>query len=468
MGNVLTDWLATYYDEVEPMQFYREIFPAGSMQPSGVYVPGVYNGIIVSVTKEKRPDGKTRIKRYTVTDELTAIDEVCRGDDFCLMSPITYAGKERSAENARFLYAVVVDLDYVRIRDGVPYGLSSLMERHVELVGRIPRPTFIVSSGTGLHLYYVLTEKIPLYHDSVKVLQAMKHDLTDLIWHDTICDIKSKQDIQQEGIFQGFRVVGTITKKGTRARAFRTGEPVSIEYLNTFIQADTKPLKPRPKKEHLNLAQAKELYPDWYESRIEHGEDRRGIPFSRRIYDDWKKKIISGATVGHRYWCMAMLAVFAEKCSFYDAKLNPSPVTYEELERDAWSLMDHMENLTNDEGNHFTTDDVMKALEFYNEKWLSYPRRAVSYRSGIVIIPKKRNGRKQADHIRMMNFVRDEINRNTEWRNKDGAPTKQATVEEWQLHHPGGRKADCIRETGLSRPTVYKWWNEGLSESVKA
>lgn len=68
----------------------------------------------------------------------------------------------------------------------------------------------------------------------------------------------------------------------------------------------------------------------------------------------------------------------------------------------------------------------------------------------------------------MMNFVRDEINRNTEWRNKDGAPTKQATVEEWQLHHPGGRKADCIRETGLSRPTVYKWWNEGLSESVKA
>lgn len=24
---------------------------------------------------------------------------------------------------------------------------------------------------------------------------------------------------------------------------------------------------------------------------------------------------------------------------------------------------------------------------------------------------------------------------------------------------PDGRKADCIRDTGLSKPTVYKWWD---------
>ena len=24
---------------------------------------------------------------------------------------------------------------------------------------------------------------------------------------------------------------------------------------------------------------------------------------------------------------------------------------------------------------------------------------------------------------------------------------------------PGRRKADCIRDTGLSKPTVYKWWD---------
>lgn len=26
---------------------------------------------------------------------------------------------------------------------------------------------------------------------------------------------------------------------------------------------------------------------------------------------------------------------------------------------------------------------------------------------------------------------------------------------------PEGRKADCIRDTGLSKPTVYRWWKEG-------
>ena len=35
----------------------------------------------------------------------------------------------------------------------------------------------------------------------------------------------------------------------------------------------------------------------------------------------------------------------------------------------------------------------------------------------------------------------------------------EQTVREWQESHPAGKKADCIRETGLSKPTVYKWWN---------
>ena len=32
-------------------------------------------------------------------------------------------------------------------------------------------------------------------------------------------------------------------------------------------------------------------------------------------------------------------------------------------------------------------------------------------------------------------------------------------VYEWRLRNPDGRKAACIRDTGLSKPTVYKWWD---------
>ena len=42
---------------------------------------------------------------------------------------------------------------------------------------------------------------------------------------------------------------------------------------------------------------------------------------------------------------------------------------------------------------------------------------------------------------------------------KDGRPTAQAKVMEWRQQHPDRRKIDCERETGLSRPTVLKWWN---------
>ena len=464
--NELTAYLEQFYDEVEPRDFYRAIFPEGDLQKKGelrekgssVYK---YNGIIVSVTNKKKANGDTLIKRYTLTDDLDMIDEVCQTEDFSLMSPISYVGKERTAENARVMYAIAVDLDKIRIENGVPVGLISLLERHIELAGRIPKPTYIVSSGTGLHLYYVLSEPINLFKDTAKQLQIFKHDLTDLIWHDTICDIMSKKEIQQEGIYQGFRVVGTVTKTGDRARAYQIGDPVSMEYLNRYILNEAHRVTDLSyKRKGLTLQEAKEKYPEWYESRVVRKVKRGSWHISRNLYEWWKRQILSGATVGHRYHCMTMLAIYAQKCSMYDPKHNPDPVTREELERDAWKLFDHMESLTIAENNHFTTDDVMKALLAFDEKWIIYPRRSVEYKSGIYIPANKRNGRKQADHIRLMNFVRDEINHNTDWRNKEGRPDKIDQVRQWRQDHPEGKKADCIRETGLSKSTVYRHWEK--------
>ena len=84
--------------------------------------------------------------------------------------------------------------------------------------------------------------------------------------------------------------------------------------------------------------------------------------------------------------------------------------------------------------------------------------------SGIRIEKNKRNGRKQPEHLKLARFVRDEINgKKDTWRDGNGRPkgsgTKQQIVHEWRTAHPGGRKADCVRDTGLSKPTVYKWWD---------
>ena len=58
---------------------------------------------------------------------------------------------------------------------------------------------------------------------------------------------------------------------------------------------------------------------------------------------------------------------------------------------------------------------------------------------------------------RAIQKINDEVN-GTDWREGNGRKPKREIVEEWLLSHPDGKKADCIRETGLSKPTVYKWW----------
>lgn len=458
MENIFEEWLYQYFDEVEPVEFYRDLFPAGELQTKGDYTKGKYNALIVAVTKEKKKDGKPRIKRYTMTDDLEILEQLQQSDDFCLCSPLTYAGKERSAKNARFAYAIAVDLDKIRTKDGQPVGLIDLWNGHIMRAERIPKPTYIVSSGTGLHLYYVFDQAVALFQDTAKQLQDYKRELTELIWNEGIVDIKDQREIQQEGIYQGFRMPGTITKGGARARAFLTGEKVTLDYMNQFARKH--PVDRFAYKHNLSLAEAAEKYPDWYERRIKNKEPRGVWHISRNVYDWWKREILAGARVGHRYNCLMTLAIYARKCSMYDEKHNPNPVTYEELEADCYEIMDYFESLTDSEDNHFTTGDVMDALEAFEERWLTYPRNSVEYKSGIPIPANKRNGQKQEWHLEEARSIRDIRMRRQgrKWTDGNGRKPKGDIVEQWQQAHPEGRKADCIRDTGLDKKTVYKYW----------
>ena len=75
----------------------------------------------------------------------------------------------------------------------------------------------------------------------------------------------------------------------------------------------------------------------------------------------------------------------------------------------------------------------------------------------------KRNGRKQEQHIRVMNAVRDVLHPDGSWRNKEGRPKGSGTaaekVREYRGEHPEATKADCHRATGLDPKTIRKWWD---------
>ena len=107
--------LEQFLEQVEPFEFYREIFPEGSFERQGHYEDNKPNGIAVSlpgkggsvsgIALEIEGDGKA--KRYIITDDLLKLDDL-RETDFTIMSPISYFGGKRSGKMARFLYALAL------------------------------------------------------------------------------------------------------------------------------------------------------------------------------------------------------------------------------------------------------------------------------------------------------------------------------------------------------------------------
>ena len=177
---------------------------------------------------------------------------------------------------------------------------------------------------------------------------------------------------------------------------------------------------------------------------------------NRALYDWWKKKIFEGAKVGHRYNCLMVLTTFAMKCSMYDPKHNPNPVTYKELEKDCFEFLEYLEGLTDDENNHFTEGDVLDALQLYKNSYINYPRVAVEYRSGIAVPPNKRNGRSQELHLRIARSNKAILKDAGELA-RDGRPSKGDAVLAYLRSHPDDTVTQIAKALSVSRPTVYKY-----------
>lgn len=432
--------LNSLFEEVHYMDFYRDIFPEGSFEERGEYEDGKYNGIAIAIEK-----GSKRAKRMTITDDLDTIADMAGSNDFCLMSPISYAGKSRKSSNARFMYALAIDLDGMTERKHWDFFMEQINRGHemLQFVWGLPRPTYLVSSGSGIHIYYVFKQPIPMFKNIVEELEKLKRRLTWQAWTQGASSLHDK--VQYESLFQGFRVVGTITKDGGRCRAFSVGEKVTVEYLNKFVPEDHRAVS-FVYKSDLLLQDAKKKYPEWYQRRIVEKRPRNTWTCKKAVYDWWIRKLKEGAEQGHRYWCIMTLATYAQKCG----------VPRETLEEDAYGLIPFM----NTKGDEFTEDDVMHALEAYTDSYVTYPIDTIVWRTGIQIEKNKRNFRKQALHLERARAVQNIDYPCGEWRNKEGRPDKLSVVAEWRSEHPEGTKAECIRETGLSKKTVYRWWRE--------
>ena len=442
------------YTEINVYKFFELIYSRNDEMPleecegaSQEHQNHKYHGIATEILKD-------RARHFMIFNDLNFLEEI-KDREFVITSPISYIGRNRTAKNSRFLYAFAIDLDGV--------GKQQIEDIFYQYKNEVmPKPNIIVSSGNGLHLYYILEKPIALF-DNIKILlKRFKYGLIDLVWNGYTSSVKKRQ---YQGIFQGFRIPETKTKFGEIVRAFylENSELYTVERLNHWVTGRRKLVDTEidiinkalyvPKK--LTLKEAKEKYPDWYERRIVKGDkSRKKWHIKRDLYDWWKRTITDNEKVveGHRYFCIMSLAMYGLKCD----------IPYEEVKADAYSFLEEMESKTGNQDNHFTEEDIEDALKAYKESYMTFPRKDIEVVTGISIPPNKRNYQKQKDHLEEIRMIRDlrMKRQGKKWTDNNGRKSKKDEVISYLLFNQNATKYKCIKETGLSKPTVYKYWEE--------
>jgi hypothetical protein len=441
-------YLVNQYEELSGYDFYRYIFPNNENQgelntdfskPNAIYL----------YEDEKDKDSTRRLRRRIMLNDTWKDDykNYVEKNISTLCSGLSYRNRTNKIVNAQKMNALVFDLDGVGQKE-----LKNLFNRFDGEPkagwGRtLPRPTFLVSSGSGLHLYYVFNEPIDLYPNIKLQLKSLKHNLTFRMW-----DYKSttqNKEIQYQSINQGFRMVGSLNNKyNTVIRAFKIGEKVNLEYLNRYAKEENKvDLNKRFRPSTMSRAEAKEKYPEWYQRVvIDKNKVRNKWHINRNLYDWWKSKAeeIKG---GHRYFFLMCMSIYACKCD----------VSKKELKADMYEVFKVLKDI--DHNNPLTKYDIESALEAYDKEYYNFKIEDIEKLTDIRIERNKRNYQKQKDHLEEARAVRDirMKRQGKKWDDNNGRPSKEKLVKEYIKNHPGENPTQIAKILNISRSTVYKY-----------
>ena len=456
------EFMAANFEQIDPIDFYKELFPNNETRQEAKVNTHYQQPNAVFLYKTDT-DKQHRMIMYKDTWEDDYIQYV-ENNNLALCGGLAYRGNKNLLANAQRMNALIIDLDGVRIQEIQNFLELSTWDPATKAYA-VPRPTFIALSGSGLHLYYQLDNPIDLFPNIKLQLKQLKYRLTFRCWQ--YKSTSTVKDIQYQSINQAFRMVGSTNYKyGTEVVAFRTGDKVSLDYLNSYVKPEyrvdiTRQFQPTK----MSLKQAQESYPEWYERKIVNKDrsDRKRWEIEKKVhgkdpyalYHWWLSKAedIKG---GHRYFFMMNLTIYACKCNV------PKEILENDI-RQAFDILSKAENHHPDGSiDELNERDIQSALETYDKSYYCWTLSDVETTSGLTIPRNRRNGRKQEDHMKVMRAIQGVTNPN--WREGNGRPVNSGTcenkVKEWQKTHPDGKKADCIKDTGLSKHTVYKWWSD--------
>lgn len=490
----------------DPLAFYRDIFPEGFLQErwgddgKRSEFDGKPNAIALKFgpkTRKQLVKGKKVdvpvIERFTITDDLEGVSTLVKASIAenapVYMAPVSWYGRNNKAANARFLHAFAVDLDGM-----TPGKLGSVLKQMRnghdptnEKWVSMPQASYIVMSGRGLHLYYLLDRPVPLIPAVVPFLQQLKRRLTDVVWTDYTSE-DGNEGRQYQGIYQGFRMPGTTTRLNGcgvdakdankyEALAFMyapegASEPrrVTLDYLVDYCGIRGKEIPGElyrvleTKGGRTPIAEAKAKWPEWHERRIVQGEEKKGYDTNRGAYESWLSRIEDEAVVHGRYFAVLALVAYAVKCS----------VPLKELEKDAYGLVPVLDKLSDEPGNRFTDYDVACALSAYGSNDLRFWKNEyMCRRAKIAPHVNKHNGLKRKPHLYLARQRKKEMKAiGVPMKKPEGRPvnsgTKRDEIRAYATEHPDASHAAIAKALGVSRTTVIKWLKQSAASSEEA
>ena len=424
-------------------------------------LPYVYNGIAQAIYGKRKKETDPRNKTFVITSKAEPLNEILQ-HPFVIMSPVSYTGKRRTKTNARYLYAIAIDIDRVEAKHVDNLLYQSDPTRTVPLT--FPRPQIIVNSGSGIHIYFLLETPHPMFNDVYPILNKIKKELTRRVWNIGTTHEDPKHP-QFQGNCQGFRLPGTQTKTRQKVTAFQSINPAGKPFYKItdlmangggFLSDEEQELlkKGRYNPKTISLNEARELYPEWYERRIIQGHKPRRWYVKRDLYDWWKRKISMKVSVGHRYFCLMALAVYAAKCNIEE----------EEFMRDLQSFVEPFDGIsyTKRAEDRFTLDDALDAAAAFRECYCTFPLEDLRDITGIEIERNKtRKFKKQDKHLEEARAIRDVRQKRDGkiWDADNGRRSKQQEVFDWRKNNPDSSKYACAKELGIDKKTVMKWWD---------
>lgn len=388
--DIKNNFLASVATPVSPCEMYTDLYGDDYDNP---------RPYVVST-------GSRRIMRSDNMDDLLDL-AVCRDDIY--VHPCTFfGGGSIGMRTLQRIYAIVVDLDHVSCRTLKRLAVADYCGL---------RPTYIVNSGNGLHLYYVLSSPAEAYDKDKPRLNAI------------FCAAKSLfvADGADQGtsLIQSYRVAGSQSKAGRTTTAYRLGNKWSLAKLEQVLCLSAPSAPVAAKREQ--------------EQEQEANKTRAvvvPIPTGRKgFYTHVKDRILAETPKGNRETALFALAVIGYKCR----------LKRDRVEADISELFDV---LNNRDGHDMRETERHKPMTGYCSKYIRATSERIEEWLGFGFLRQtKRNGRDRSEHGRYRKSIAAEHQ----------AAAKQEAIAAYLLNHPDASNREISRELGMCHKTVAKY-----------